>query len=377
MLKTRLNQFLASFLTFLLLLLGFQLLSPQYVLSAADHLVISEIQVAGTTTTDDFIEIYNPTDTEVSLDGYRLVKRTSTGSSNDSIEAFDSDQTIAAHGFYLWCNSGLAETETCDASSSAIVSNNNSVALINGAINDPVLDAVTFGTPDNPLGEGASLTAPEANASVERKAQSTSTAESMGPSGTDELLGNGEDTQDNASDFVTRTASQPQNKASAIETLPTPTPEPTPTQTPEPTPTATPEPSPSEEPTPTPTATPEPTVTPEPSPSDEPLPTPTATPEPTATPQPSATPTPTPEPSPSEEPEVSPTPEPSPSEEPEVSPTPEPSVTPQPSVSPSPTAEPQERVIFSGLLFRCTMSYRTIWGSFFKIKIPHIDCERI
>src|SRR3989344_5833368 len=40
--------------------------------SNVSHLVISEVQVRGAATTDDFIELYNPTDLPVNLLGYRL-----------------------------------------------------------------------------------------------------------------------------------------------------------------------------------------------------------------------------------------------------------------------------------------------------------------
>lgn len=368
MLKTRLNQFLASLLVFLLALLAFQYKSPQFVLSATDHVVISEIQIAGATSTDEFIELYNPTDQAVDVTNWRLAKKTAAVDAEEvDVIAATMSGTIQPHGYFLIAHSNYdgSVSEDITYSGPESYANNNTILLYDDT-NTPV-DKVGLDTASDNETE-AFPSNPTSNRSIERKAQSSSTVESMGAGGDDELFGNGEDTDNNANDFVYRTTGQgadPQNSASATEMLPEPTPEPTPTETPEP--------SPSEEPTPT----PEPSVSPEASPSPDASPEVSPTPLPSASPEvsPSATPEPTVSPSP----EASVTPEPSPSEEPEVSPTPEPSTsaTPEPSVSPSPSPSHEPQVIFSGLLFRCTLTYRTIWGRFFRIEIPHISCERI
>ncbi|OGL88616.1 hypothetical protein A3I42_01970 [Candidatus Uhrbacteria bacterium RIFCSPLOWO2_02_FULL_49_11] len=46
------------------------LLSPAS--AGASHVVINEIKVGGEKATDEFIELYNPTDAEVNLAGWRL-----------------------------------------------------------------------------------------------------------------------------------------------------------------------------------------------------------------------------------------------------------------------------------------------------------------
>lgn len=230
--------------------------------ATANHLVISEVQISGINSTDDFVELFNPTDSAVDLADYRLVKRTSSGEADTSVVAFENGDAIPAHGYFLWCNTSLAETLTCDKSTGGTVSNNNSLGLRNGALNEgELVDAVTFGEVANSLGEGVALTAPDDNQSVER-------------------LSCGEDTDDNASDFVLRETPDPQNTASELAVCATPTETasatPTPTVEPTATPTMSSTPSPSASPTVEPTATAEPTMTPEP----------TTTPEPTVTPTP-------------------------------------------------------------------------------------------
>lgn len=342
--KTKLNQFLASLLLFFIALLIFSYKSPDFALSAtATHLVISEVQLAADDTSADFIELYNPTALDINLGNLRLIKRNSSSSTNESIVAFNADEIIPAHGYYLWCNTSLSATLGCNRNTGETITNNNSVALATDPLDTgTVIDAVTFGSPANPLGEGTFLAAPEASTSVERKALSTSDATSMGIGGIDELLGNGEDTGNNTADFVLRTTPQPQTVSSPVEptlTLPSPTP--------------------TENPSPTPTTSPEPSVT--------------ATPSPTLVP--SATPDPTPTPLPSSSPSVTPSasPQVSPSASPLASPTASPSATPSVSPTPSPA---NDNIIFSGTLFTCRMTTRTIHTRFFTFTLPRISCSR-
>lgn len=326
--------------------------------AAASHLVISEVQIGGSgagTTGQDFIEIYNPTPFAVSLDGMRLGKYTS-GTTSANVVVFADDDMVPAHGYFLWCNSSLAASLTCDASGSGTVANDNSVGLINGSLAaGTVVDGVSFGTPGSTFGEGTSLTAPVGGTSVERKANSTSTEASMGIGGLDEFMGNAEDTNDNSVDFVARAVPQPQNSTAASEPVEA-SPTPTPTITPEPTMT----PSPTEEPSPTPTA--EPSVTP----TSTPIPsaTPTVTPSPTNTPTPTMTPTPTATPTMTPTPTVT------------VAPTSTPTVSPTPTMIPSPTPTKGGKVIANGPLFTCTVNYRP-WKVFNKTYFfPYINCVR-
>ena len=248
--------------------------------AVATNVVISEIQASGAASTEDFIELYNPTSSDINLGDMRLVKRTADGATDTDIVVFSASDVIPAHGFYLWCNSSIAATLVCDKSSTDTVSNNNSVGLRNEPTNTGALvDAVSFGTVTNTLGEEASFTIPTASTSVERKANSTSTEASMGSGGADELLGNGEDTNNNASDFVSRSTPQPQNSASSVEPIGSPsiTPSITPTVTVTITPTSSPSPTdiPSVTPSPTITVTVSPTVTVGPTPSVTPSASPT------------------------------------------------------------------------------------------------------
>jgi len=297
-----------SLLLLALILLAFVFVKPHTVAhSAANHIVISEIQIGGDDAGDEFVELYNPTSNPVDLTGWRLRRQNNTGTTIQNLVG-SMTGTIPAHGYYLVAKSeydGEVAPDAFYSASSSALTTNNTLTLFSDA-GTTVVDKVGFGTGVIDF-ETASFSAnPTANGSIERKALVSSTSESMGSGGLDEELGNGNDTDDNESDFVTRETSDPQNSTMSENpnpATPTPTEEPTPTVTPtpteEPSPTptqeATPTPttSPTSTPTPTPTASPTPTVTETPTPTTTPSITPTITPSPTAIPTPTSTPTPT------------------------------------------------------------------------------------
>lgn len=270
---------------FLFLLLISKFVTPSN--AAATHIVISEIQISDNTGSNsaDFIELYNPTDADINMGDLRLVKRTSSGTTDSGIIAFSAAHIIPAHGYFLWCNMVLLTSLNCDVSTTATIGSNNSIGLrMDPAETGTLIDAVTLGVVTNPLGEGTPLMSPTDGASVERKANVSSTTESM-TSGIDMLLGNAYDTDQNFADFIKRTISLPQHQSSDKEPLPI-----------SPTATITLSPSPTLTSTPTPTLTPSPTLSPTMSPTVTMTPTltPTNTPTPTITVTPPATLTPTP-----------------------------------------------------------------------------------
>lgn len=245
----------------------------------ASHIVISEIQVGGVNADDEFVELYNPTASSVDLTGWKL--KYQSGNLVASMSG-----TIPAHGYFLVTSLGyqgaVSGDATYSASSSALTA--NSTVTLSDPGSDTV-DKIGMGTAADK--ENTATPALTSGQSVERKANSSSTIASM-TSGVDMLLGNGEDTDNNASDFIIRDTPEPQNSTSSLE--PTSTPSPTSSITPSPT--ETPSITPSISPTETPTVTPSITVTPTESPT--PTETPTVTPSPTVSVSPSPTMTPIP-----------------------------------------------------------------------------------
>lgn len=233
----------------------------------ATHIVISEVQIEGATSTDEFVELYNPTNSVINLNDWHLTRKTAAVDTEEQIVATLSGN-INPKGFFLIAHNGYDGTTPEDATYSTDfnITDNNTVILKNGG--GQVIDLLGMGTASQ--NETATVLNPIDNRSVERKANADSTPTSMAPGGDDELNGNGEDTDSNSTDFVRHTSptlSSPQNSSSSVEPVtasPAPSTEPTPTEIITPTPTD------SEDPTPT--------VTQEPSPTDTIAPTATVTP---------------------------------------------------------------------------------------------------
>ncbi len=258
--------------------------------SQTDHPVISEIQVSGSSANDEFIELYNPTGSDVDITGWKLRRINSGGTESALVSSISG--TIKPHGFFLITHPDVAgnyEFDDLYSSASYAITNDNTVIL-----KDPEnaeVDKVGFGTATDP--ETQATSDPPANGSLERKANESSDVESM-TAGDDKDKGNPYDTNNNFNDFVIRENSNPQNSLSAAEFFQetpsnTPSPSETPTETPEITPTPTEEPT--ETPEPSPTVTPTPTVTVEPTEVPSTTLTPTETPKTTITPEPTLIPT--------------------------------------------------------------------------------------
>lgn len=184
---------------------------PQTIYSNVNHILISEVQITGGLgkTTNDFIEIYNPTSEQFNLKGYRLVKRTETGATDISIKSWTTDVFIPARGYYLWANSKYTDISAApDAVTTASIADNNGAAIRFGA-NDTgtIIDALAWGTAQNIFAEGSAFsTNPGVNQSLERTAFN-GTCASPGGAGS----GNGCDTDNNLTDFVLNSTTNPKN----------------------------------------------------------------------------------------------------------------------------------------------------------------------
>jgi hypothetical protein len=119
-------------------------------------LLINKIQTTGGPgkTTEDFVEFYNPGPGQFNLKGYRLVKRTKTGTSDTSLKSWTTDAIISEGGVYRWANSsylGSADTRT-----SGSIADDNAVALRKGVEDTgEIIDAVGWGGATNGLIEGS------------------------------------------------------------------------------------------------------------------------------------------------------------------------------------------------------------------------------
>ncbi|MBI4772296.1 MAG: lamin tail domain-containing protein, partial [Chloroflexi bacterium] len=69
--------------------------------ATANPLVISEIQIGGAAAGDEFVELYNPTHSAVSLASWKLTRKNSSGVEGNLVSSAGFSGSIPAHGFFL------------------------------------------------------------------------------------------------------------------------------------------------------------------------------------------------------------------------------------------------------------------------------------
>lgn len=162
--------------------------------STTNHVIISELQHWGATSTDEFVELYNPTDCPIVIDGWKLTRKTSSGNKYNLVTALSG--TIPAHGFFLIAHqNGYINSVTPDVRYSGSTFNfapNNTVLLYADQTETLLIDKVGFGAATDFEGSPAQNPAP---------AQSIARV-------------NNQDTDNNAVDFQVQTIPSPQNTQS-------------------------------------------------------------------------------------------------------------------------------------------------------------------
>ncbi len=173
------------------------------------QVVISEVKLAGSTATDEFVEIYNR-GSNVSLNGWKLAVLNSSGVATDLVTF--PNVTINSGQFRLIGPTGTANADnTYTASGNGIDADNTIVLYKAVGPNFKAEDIVGCGAAI--VRESMTIVCPAANSSIERKASSSSTSASMAAGGGEANKGNSYDTNSNNFDFVTQTTPVPQNSS--------------------------------------------------------------------------------------------------------------------------------------------------------------------
>ncbi len=197
-------------------------------------IVLSEVAAAGPGGAgDELVELYNGGPHPVSLSGWRLQYRSASGTTYQNVVALPADASIPARGYYLIVSGGAQGYQggvtadhvrvtsagaptTLGFSDSAghvrIGSPSLSTALVDAAVSD----TLGYGAAAGPEGQAVAAPAFTSGESLERKAKSTSTPQTM-EGGVDATAGNNYDSNNNAADFVRRVSRQPQNSGSTPE----------------------------------------------------------------------------------------------------------------------------------------------------------------
>lgn len=248
---------------------------------APTHLVVSEVMTGGASASDEFIELYNPSDAALPLEGLEVVYVTASGATVTRKAAWSPGApSVAPGGHLLIANEAGIFAPLADVQyANGLAAGGGSVALrVQGAAT--AIDAVGWGTTASTWLEPRAAPAPPAGSSLERL-----------PGGSS---GSTQDTDANLVDFVVQPLPDPQNSSSppvlppGASTTPSPTANASESTSADPsaTPSDSASPVPSESPDPTPIETLVPTAVPTASPAATSTLAPTVTPEPTATPAP-------------------------------------------------------------------------------------------
>ncbi|HSX14865.1 MAG TPA: lamin tail domain-containing protein [Candidatus Saccharimonadales bacterium] len=170
---------------------------------ATNHIVISELQTGSSASaSQEFIELYNPTNQAISVEGWQLQYRPAGATSSWTNRTSSGlHGSIAANGYYLIAaTTYLASADA--AFSSGMAQSGGSVRIVDGT--GQVIDVLGWGTAVE--FEGSPAAAPAAGQSLERQPGEAN------PSG-----GNGIDSDNNQADFAIRQNPEPQSTVSAIE----------------------------------------------------------------------------------------------------------------------------------------------------------------
>lgn len=124
------------------------------IFSVSPHLLISAVQIAGTSANDDFVKIYNPMPNPIDVGGWKLRKKTSTGG-DSSVREFPNGSMVEGGSYFTWMSvaGDFAGSVGADVSSTATLAANNSVALFDATGTE--VDAVAWGVGTDPYVEGA------------------------------------------------------------------------------------------------------------------------------------------------------------------------------------------------------------------------------
>lgn len=150
--------------------------------NADAKIVINEIMIGDANSSkNEFIELYNDGESAVSLDRYKLAKKTASGSEGNLVSSAKFSGIIPAKGYFVIAHPDYSDEIKADLSYSGAsysIAENNTVLLYDNAGN--ILDLVGYGTVS--VFETAAASNPEKGKSIGRL--------------------NGEDSDDNSADFT-------------------------------------------------------------------------------------------------------------------------------------------------------------------------------
>lgn len=173
--------------------------------SSSQHIIISEIQIKdASSSSHDFIELFNPTEENIDISGFQIKKRIS-GGGESSVRKFLEGSIIPAGGYFLWANTAYTDIWGIppDATTTKKLTRDNSIALFD--TDENIIDQVAWGTSTEPFVETMAFSEnPAENQSLTRKKDEN-----------DDYI----DTNDNSQDFEIKSPS-PTNSQGQVGSIP-------------------------------------------------------------------------------------------------------------------------------------------------------------
>jgi len=116
----------------------------------AEGVIISEVMLGQDgSTKDEFVELYNPTEKDIDLEGWSLKKRTKSGNESNLVSASKFQGTIKAHSYFVITHPNYLAIEKYDitySGASYSISKDNSAILYN--VDSEIVDALCWGSCD-------------------------------------------------------------------------------------------------------------------------------------------------------------------------------------------------------------------------------------
>ncbi len=133
---------------------------------------IHHVQTSGNTADEDFVEIRNDEDCALDLSGWKLRRRTASGTES-SVKVFDGEQVALPPGeTFIWANSknDVAKSLGAHQESATALTDNNSLALFDAS--DTLIDSLSWGAVTQPFRSNEENTInPKANEMIVRSSK--------------------------------------------------------------------------------------------------------------------------------------------------------------------------------------------------------------
>lgn len=134
-----------------------------------DALIITEVQIEGEKTTECYIKIYNPSESDIDISSYNLRKKTSSGN-DTSLRLFPKDSVIKSKDYFIWASSkenSFPGKVDANVFSVQTLSYNNSIALFDDSRN--LIDALSWGEGENQYTLESAIVNPVKGQIIQRK----------------------------------------------------------------------------------------------------------------------------------------------------------------------------------------------------------------